>query len=139
VIGPRAALAAPALAAALACSGCGGRAADLFVVQRAGSIPGAALRLRVTDDGQASCNGRPLVEIASSELLDARKVQRDLSRPARASLRLPPGPGSILRYSVRTDDGTVRFSDTSPRQPPVLYRVAELTREIAKGPCRLPR
>jgi hypothetical protein len=130
-----------AIAAVLAAgaSGCGGEAADLFGVTRSGAIPGAALRLRVTDDGRASCNGRPLVDISSDELIRARDATRKLGDPARARLALPPGPGSVLRYRVRTEDGAVAWSDTSRRQPPVLFALAKLTRDVARGPCRLRR
>ena len=44
-----------------------------------------------------------------------------------------------MRYDVRSEDGSVTFSDTSRGQPPVFYRVAKLTRDIAKGVCGLPR
>jgi hypothetical protein len=135
--GAAAALAALALAGAA--SACGSEAADLFLVTRSGSIPGARVTVRVTDDGRASCNGRPLVEITSSQLITARQAQRDLVDPAERRLRLPPRPGSVLSYRVRTEDGTVAWSDTSRRQPKVLFRVAELTREVAKADCHLAR
>jgi hypothetical protein len=128
-------LAAPAVAAA----GCGGEAADLFVVTRSGSIPGAALRLRVTDDGRASCNGRGLVEISSGELIRARDAARELADPTKRHVVLPPRPGSVLRYRVRTEVGAVAWSDTSRGQPPVFFAVAKLTRDVARGPCRLAR
>ena len=137
----RAALAASAAVLALGpgLAGCGGEARDLFLVRRSGSIPGARLSLRVTDDGRASCNRRPLVDITSAQLIDAREAERDLEPLAERGVRLPPGPDSILRYSVRLEAGTVRFSDTSPRQPPVFFRVAALTRQVARGPCGLRR
>src|SRR6185295_4501961 len=50
---------------AVAACGAGAPAHDLFLVQRGGAIPGAKLALRVTDDGRASCNRGPLVEITS--------------------------------------------------------------------------
>ena len=57
------------LAAVLA--GCGGPSADLFVVQRTGSVPGADLEMLVSDSG-VRCNGGPEREISSDQLLDAR-------------------------------------------------------------------
>lgn len=132
-------LAALGLSAAAAGCGGGGPPADLFVVQRSGDVPGGRLELRITDDGRAACNGRPLVDITSQQLLDARQARRDLAEPAAAGLRLPTGPGSVLSYRVRSEDGVVAWSDSSPRQPPVLFRVAKLTRDVAKGPCGLPR
>jgi hypothetical protein len=127
------------LAAALALGGCGSEVHDLFLVQRAGEIPGARLALRVTDDGRASCNRGPLVDITSDQLIDARELQRDLVPLAKRRLALGPGPGSVLRYRVVLEDGAVRFADDSRGQPPALFRLAKLTRDVARGPCRLAR
>jgi hypothetical protein len=40
---------------------------------------------------------------------------------------------------VRTEDGTAVWSDDSSRQPAVLFQVAKLTRDVARGPCHLAR
>ena len=130
---------AAAVLMALAVGGCGSEARDLFVVDRTGAIPGARLSLRITDDGRASCNDRPLVDITSAQLVQARAAERDLEDPTKAHLRLAPGPQPVLSYRVRTEDGTVAWSDDSPRQPPVLFKLAKLTRDVAKGPCHLAR
>jgi hypothetical protein len=139
------AVCAATLAAALA--GCGGGPpGDLFVVQRDGTIPGARLTLRVTDDGGAYCNKEGRREISSAQLLEARELRRQLNGkakedlgPADRGVRLAPGPGSVLSYRVRSEDGTVAFSDTSRGQPPVFFKLAKLTRDVAKGPCGLAR
>jgi hypothetical protein len=135
--GRAAALVGVGLAAA-AC-GAGAPAHDLFLVQRSGAIPGARLALRVTDDGRASCNRGPLVEITSAQLIAARELQRDLDPLARRRFALPPGRTSVLRYRVVLEDGTVRFADDSRGQPPALFRLAKLTRDVARGSCRLAR
>ena len=134
--GVAAMLAALALAGT---AGCGSEARDLFLVTRSGDVPGAPLTLRVTDDGRASCNHRPLVEITSAQLVTAREVERDLEDPAKAQLRLASGPQPVFSYRVRTEEGGVAWSDDSARQPAVLFKLAKLTRDVAKGPCRLPR
>ena len=134
--GVAAVLAALALAGT---AGCGSEARDLFLVTRSGDVPGAPLTLRVTDDGRASCNHRPLVEITSAQLVTAREVERDLEDPAKAQLRLAPGPQPVFSYRVRTEEGGVAWSDDSARQPAVLFKLAKLTRDVAKGPCHLPR
>jgi hypothetical protein len=128
-----------ALALAAGLGGCGGAAHDLFLVQRGGAIPGARLALRVTDDGRASCNRGPLVDISSAQLIAARELQRDLEPLAKRRFALPPGRGSVLRYRVVLEDGAVRFADDSRGQPPALFRLAKLTRDVARGPCRLAR
>jgi hypothetical protein len=134
-----AAAGALAALAALAMSACGSEARDLFLVTRSGDVPGARLTLRITDDGRASCNGKPLVDITSAQLIAARETERDLEKPAKAQLRLAPGRQSVLSYRVRTEEGGVAWSDDSARQPPVLFKLAALTRDVAKGPCHLAR
>ncbi|MGZ6642174.1 MAG: hypothetical protein ACXVFK_11955 [Solirubrobacteraceae bacterium] len=121
----------------LGLTGCGSEAADLFAVARTAAIPGGRLALRVTDDGRASCNHAGLVEITSGELITARQAVRDLKKLG--DRRLPPGPAPVFAYRVRTPDVVVAWSDDSPRQPPVLFKLAKLVRDVAKGPCRLPR
>jgi hypothetical protein len=128
-----------AVALALAACGAGAPAHDLFLVQRAGSIPGARLALRVTDDGRASCNRGPLVDITSAQLIAARELQRDLDPLAKRRFALAPGAGSVLRYRVVLEDGAVRFADDSRGQPPALFRLAKLTRDVARGACGLAR
>ena len=127
-----------ALAAVGLLAGCGTPGADLFVARRSGSIPGAALTMRVIDDGQVVCNGHEH-PLSSDLLIDARALAEDLAEPATAGTSLPPRRGSILRYRIRVEDGTVAFADTSRGQPAAFYRAALLIRQIAKGPCGLPR
>jgi hypothetical protein len=144
--GGRAAAAAAAVAAAaIALGACGGEAGDLMAVERTGSVPGARLELRFTVDGRAACNRGELRQLPSDQVLVAREIERALTGeddrpgPAKRGLRLPPGPGSILRYRARVPAGTVRFADTSPGQPAAFYRIAKLTRDVARGVCGLPR
>lgn len=132
-----AALLAGAVLAALA--GCGTPAADLFVVSRSGSIPGARLTLLVSDDGTARCNSGPRQELGDPLLLRARDLARRANEDAKRDLTLPPGPNSILAYRVRLQDGTVRFHDNSPRAPAELLELAAFTREVATRVCGLPR
>ncbi len=136
----RAAIAAPALLAAGALlAACGQAGADLFVVTRSGQGPGAALTLRVADDGFVRCNGGPRRRISDEQLLLAREVERELDGDAKQRTSRPPGPGSVLSYSVRLESGTVRFSDTSPGISKEERKAAAFTREVATGVCRLPR
>jgi hypothetical protein len=131
-------LAVTSLLAAAALAGCGTPGADLFVARRSGSIPGAALRMRAVDDGTVMCNGRSH-DLDSRDLILARVLAADLSKLAKRHASLPPGRSSILRFAIRTQDGTVAFSDTSTGQPAVFYRAAQLIRTIARRDCGLPR
>ena len=138
------ALALAALAVA-AVAGCGGPSADLYVLQRSGSIEGAKLTMVVGDGGTVRCNGGKQYEISSQQLIDARAIVGDLNGdekepgPARKSVNLKPGNYTILRYNVRTEFGTDSFSDSSRPQPPVFFALARLTRDLAKNVCGLAR
>jgi hypothetical protein len=125
-------------AAGLLLAGCGGPSADLFLVERTGTIPGARLSLLVSDDGSARCNGRDKRDMGSSLLLDARELARDLD-PAGGRRELAPAPNAVLRYFVRLENGTVSFSDASRGLRPVDLRLAAFTREVARQVCRLRR
>src|SRR5206468_6036327 len=96
---------------AIAVAGCGQPSADLFTVTRGGSISGAHLVLRVTDDGHVSCNGGALREISSAALISAREVARELEKPAKKGVVLRARPGSTLNYAIDIGDNTVRFAD----------------------------
>jgi hypothetical protein len=133
------ALVAGAVAAGLLCAGCGGiKAPDLFLVQRSGSVPGAALTLLVNDEGGVRCNGGPLRKLGDKQLLEARAIQEDLRGPAAKHLSLPPGPRSVLSYRVRDENGSVSFSDNSSGQPPVFHRLGLFVLQTAQRVCGLP-
>ncbi len=135
------------LPATLVVAGCGGGPpADLFVAQRDGSVAGAKLTLRLTDDGGAYCNGLGRRELTSEQLLEAREIRRGLNGeqqedrgPADEGLRLPAGRGAIFSYRVRTEDGVVEFSDNSRAAPAAFPRLVKLTRDVARQVCGLPR
>jgi hypothetical protein len=151
---PRRALAATAAATALAATaaaaaGCNGPTpADLFLVQRAGTVPGAKLTLRLTDDGGAFCNAdKTRHEVTSAQLITAREIRRELDGEKDDDVGLaekhialrPSGAISSYNYRVRSENGTVSFYDTSAHQPQAFYRLAQLTREVATQSCHLAR
>ncbi|HEX7290490.1 MAG TPA: hypothetical protein VF250_05105 [Conexibacter sp.] len=131
-------LAVAALAAA-ALSGCGADYPDLFVLHRTGSIPGARLTLLVNDGGTVRCNGGDPLQLPARLLLDARRFARDLAEEAQDDLTLPAPRGSVLRYRLRTQDGTVTFSDEDAVHRPELSPVIVFTRAVAQDVCGLPR
>src|SRR3954470_5595859 len=134
----RRAAAAPLVALA-ALAGCGTPSADLFAVDRSGSVRGAKLAMVVSDGGTVTCNGAKAVALTNDRLLDARELQRDLKDAAERHLELPPRAGSVFRYEVRTPDGTVRFADNSPGARGALARLTLFVREVARQRCRLAR
>ena len=71
-------LTACALLLAATVAGCGGvRAADLFLVERAGSAPGARLTMLVNEEGGVNCNGGRTLKLGDSQLIEARTIQED--------------------------------------------------------------
>jgi hypothetical protein len=128
-----------ALVCALLLTGCGGvKLPDLFIVQRSGSVPGARLTLLVNEGGTAHCNGGRAVSLSDPQIVQARAIQEELHDPATERLVLAPKAGSTLSYDVRDPEGTVRFSDNSAHQPPVLHRLALFVLQVAQGVCHLP-
>ena len=129
--------------------GCGGGPpGDVFIVKRDGSVPGAKLKLQISDDGGVYCNDGDREDITSDQLIEAREIRRILDgnprEPeqtpgiARENLSLPPNGPTIYSFKVRAKEGTFNFRDTSRGQP-VTGRIIKLTRDIAKQSCGLAR
>jgi len=135
----RAGLGCAAVLLLVAAAGCGTPSKDLFVVERSGEVPGARLTLLVSDDGSVRCNGNKPKDMGSERLIDARALEHDLVDQADEQRTFRPGENSILRYTVRVEDGTLKFADTSPNLPSDLFQLAAFTRVLAKQVCGLPR
>jgi hypothetical protein len=132
-------LAVAAVLCATLLLGCGGiKAPDLFVVQRSGSGPAAKLTLLVNEEGGVRCNGAKKLKLSDPQLVEARAIQEDIKEQASEHLVLQPAPRSVLSYSLRDEDGTVRFSDNSPHQPAVLRRLALFVLRTSQEVCHLP-
>ena len=116
-------------------AGCGSPPADLFVVNRTGSVPGAKLEMLVSD-GTVQCNGGKKHEISSGRLLEGRAIAAALEEVKQSDI--PPARPVIFGYTVRSEWGTIRFADTAQR-PSVLPRITRLVRDLAIGVCHLPR
>jgi predicted metal-dependent peptidase len=124
----------------IAIGGCGGiKAADLFVVERSGSVPGAGLTLLVDEEGNVRCNGGEELKLSDPQIIQARALQEELKEPAEAGMSLPAKAGSVLSYRVRDENGLVSFADDSGGQPKVLRNLALFVLQVAQGVCRLPQ
>ena len=135
----RGAAAAAVVALAIAVPGCGTPSADLFVVTRTGTIPGARLTLRVDDGGPVRCNRGAKRELGSDRLLTARELVREFESAARTGTVLATGRNGVLSYRFRLEAGTVAFGDTSRGQSPVMRRSQAFVRDVAKNVCGLQR
>src|SRR5271166_5184050 len=119
-------------------SGCGGiEAPDLFLLQRTGTVPGAALTLLVNEEGGVRCNGGKVLKLSDPQLVQARTIQEDLKGPASAHSSLPARAGSVLSYHLRDEDGSVSFADNSAGQPQVFRNLALFVLQTAQQVCHL--
>jgi hypothetical protein len=124
-----------AVGAAVALAACGGPAADLFGVQRSGTIPGANLQLVPSGDGSVKCGNRAR-ELPDPLLLTAEFLADGIVAPATKGVRLPSGPNPIYTYVVSTPSGTFSFSDDSPHLTGSMRKLAAWVRTVEKQVCR---
>ena len=127
----------PAVAALLA--GCGTPPADLFEVERSGRDTNANVRMLVSDGGSVRCNGGEPKAIDGPTLLEARDIARELAKHAELAIELPPGENPTLSYRVRTEAGSVAFSDRSEGRPKAFDRVVAFTAKVSEDVCGLQR
>jgi hypothetical protein len=125
--------------AALAATGCGGSAGDLLALEVSGGLAGDTVRLRVTEDGRASCDGGPLRQISSAALIEAREVERGLAELAEDGDSFESAAGADRRtYLARTRAGTVSWTEGEPDLPPVLPQAAALAERLRQDVCAEP-
>jgi hypothetical protein len=77
--------------------------------------------------------------MGGERLLAARAIAREAAPLAERDVDLEAGREPVLAYTVRLQEGRVRFRDTSPDLPGVLQRVQGFTREVAREVCGLER
>jgi hypothetical protein len=68
-------------------------------------------------------------------LIDARQLAQDLDADARQGLDLPPTRGGVYRYTVRLENGTVRFGDRAAARHRVLASTELFTLEASRQAC----
>ena len=126
---------AAAAAAAVALASCGTATEDLMTIERRFAETGVQVRLRVTNDGRASCGAGTLQRLTSQTLLDAREVKRALRPLARRGAAFARPRPDRSSYVVRSFDGVVRW-DEGARGPPALGRAALLQLRLERSLCR---
>jgi hypothetical protein len=135
----RLSLAALIGAAALLLAACTGVISpDLFVVERSGGGPGAALSLVVSEEGIANCNHGPGHRLSDPEVIEARTIEEELHAAATHHRSLPARRDSVFGYRVRDPEGSVSFADNSVGQPKVLRQLQVFVLKVAQEVCHLP-
>ena len=116
--------------------GCGGGAGDLLAIEVSGGPAGQmAQRIVVTENGQASCNGGPSRAIANERLIQAREVEREAEGLAKEATDLTTRAPGARRYVLRTNDGTVRWSEARRGLPPELGKATLLALQLGRSAC----
>ncbi len=128
-------IAALALGAWVGGCGLAVQSADLLVLTRSGQ--GAKLTLLVNDGGTISCNGSKPKRISDSLLIAARDLADNLNKDAQAKLKLPGRPASVYFYTIRLQNGTMNFSDTSVKGHRDLAQAELFTAQAAHSECGL--
>ena len=130
----RAAAAAAPVALVAWLAGCGTATEDLMAIEVTGGPAHVHERIRVTDDGRASCGG-PLHQISSQVLLDARETKRRLRPFARNGASFLSARAGARQYVFRSFDGTVRFTEGASG-PAALGRATLLALRLERELCR---
>jgi len=132
----RRAFAISAAISMIVAGGCGGSAGDLLALEVSGGAGNVHHKLRVTDDGRASCNGAPLVAIPNKQLLAAREDKRLLAPLAKKGATYPGAIAGARNFTARSQDGTVTWSEGAPRLPTAIGRTTLLVIELERQICR---
>ena len=126
--------------AGLLLASCGTQqSADLFQVDRSGSIPGAKLKLIVSDSGTATCNGGTPKALPGDQLLAARDLAARLAEDKDKPRTLIGFSHSVYNFKVTFGAGKIEWKDGDPNVPASFKELVYLTRKIAKGTCGLSR
>ena len=121
-----------------AAPGCGTPSPDLFLVNRTGTVPGAKLRLLVSDQ-TTRCNDGPVENLTSAQILEARDIRDELHLIQEGETTVPrAAPAEVFSFAVKTELGTLRYPDTAQR-PAVLPRLSRFVRRVAIDTCGLER
>jgi hypothetical protein len=121
---------------ALALAGCGGAPGDLLSISASGGAAGGTHTIVVTGDGRGSCDRGPLKQLPADRVLDARGVERDAQDLATKATDLPPAVKNARRFTLRTKDGAVHWSERTPGIPSVLPRAQLLELQLEQILCR---
>ena len=131
----RVAALAVALGAALAAAACGGSPGDIMGLGISGGPPNKTFHMHVMDDGRASCNTKPLHQLPSALLLDARNVIREAKPLLQRSASFGVPSPDRRNFELKTPDGTVTWVEATPDLPTVLPQAEVLALQMQGRLC----
>jgi hypothetical protein len=108
---------------------------DLFLLTRTGQ--GSKLTMLVNDSGTIRCNGGKQKMLSSALLIRARVLANTLGNDAKNHLDLPAGPGTVFAYTIKLQQGTIRFSDRDTLHHRALAQMELFAAQAAQQACGL--
>jgi hypothetical protein len=127
--------AAAALVCAAAVAGCGGAPGDILGLGISGGPQAGAVRMHVEENGRASCNAKPLHQLSSSQILDARNIVRDATDLAKRGATYGVQSSGQRNFQLRMPDGSVSWTEAAPGKPLVLAQAEELALQMQSTLC----
>jgi hypothetical protein len=126
---------AAAVLTLLVLAGCGLDVAspDVFLITRAGLD--SKLSLLVNNGGFARCNGGRTKTISSSQLISARDLSDNLTADATNGLTIAPTANTIYTYTIRMQQGTIRFPDVAAGSHKYLAQAELYFVQAMQGIC----
>jgi hypothetical protein len=125
-----------ALAASALAAGCGGTAGDLMSITVEGGFAGGRRTVVVSGDGRGSCDRGPLKPLPSGRVIAAREIEHDVTSLAQRAASYPSGGADVRQYTLKTNDGVVRWSEGTPGLPKPLPEAQLLALQLTRELCR---
>ena len=116
-------------------AGCGGSPGDILGLGISGGQQRQAVRMHVEENGRASCNSKPLHQLSSQQLLDARNIVRDAKPFTETGARFGRPTSGQRTFELRTPDGTADWTEAAVGVPPVLSQAELLALQIEQQLC----
>jgi hypothetical protein len=119
----------------VALSGCGGSPGDILGLGISGGPQRETVHMHVEENGRASCNKKPLHQLSSAQLLDARNIVRDAKPFTKGGVSFSSSRPDQRTFELRTPDGTVDWTEAAVGVPPVLSQAELLALELERRLC----
>ena len=127
--------AALAVLCAALLAGCGGSPGDILGLGISGGPQREAVRMHMEENGRASCNTKPLHQMSSATLLNARNIVRDAQPFTKSGASFGRPTRGQRNFQLRTPDGRVNWTEAAVGVPPVLSRAEELALQMERALC----
>jgi hypothetical protein len=116
-------------------AGCGGSPGDILGLGISGGEQRQTVRMHVEENGRASCNSKPLHQLSSQQLLDARNIVRDAQPFTKGGARFGSARPNQRTFELRTPDGVVDWTEAAVGVPPVLSQAELLALQMEQQLC----